>query len=148
MASIAIRQQFYAPIDEVFAVVAAHEMLEKVFPLVTVDVVKASENASNGLDSVRALGIGWLKPVKEQVTVYEPPKRIEYKMVGMATKLIPHHYGVITFSEDGTDGKSTLVIWHITERTLLPPVSRMMLPLFKRAIGKKLAREAKRLRKT
>lgn len=144
MASVAISQYFNAPVESVFAEITPHKMLADVLPLLSIDTIKQGNQNSDGLNSVRSMGVGFIKPLKEKVVVYEPPYKLEYKMVGVLSKLIKHHHGVLTFTQE-KNSNNTLVIWHVELKTVPPFMSRLILPILKMGISNALKIKAKEL---
>lgn len=141
MATIHIKQRFHASVEDTFHAVTPHKMLAESLP-VFVDVVKTSDNGGDGLGSVRAMGLPFFKPLQEEVVLYEPPHRLEYKVVGIGAKLIDHHYGVITFTEKSNE---TIVEWTIQLRTKPKFLSNITLAFLKRSIKQALVFQAKKL---
>lgn len=143
MPAIHIRQRFHAPIDKTFAVVTRHRMMADNLPLLNIEVVRHCDGQAEGLDSVRAMGIGLFKPLKEKVVIYEPPYRLEYKVVGVVAKLIKRHHGILEFSQSGDD---TLVDWHIHLESSPRMLNKLVLSALDRSIRLALAKQAKRTR--
>lgn len=145
MPAIHIRQRFHAPIQETFDAVTRHKMLADVTPGLWVDVIKHSDDGKEGLGSVRAMGLPFFKPLQEEVTAYESPYRLEYKVVGSVKKLIQEHQGILEFTESG---EFTLVDWHVYLRAYPRVMNKLVLASLEKSLTKALAKEAKRISRT
>ena len=88
---------------------------------------------------MRSMGIGPVKPLKEQITLLEENQRIEYKIV--KNPLIKHHLGIIEFEEKEAD--KTLVTYTIELQTRVPLTSKLILAQLKTGIKLGLAKLAK-----
>lgn len=142
MPAIHIRQRFHAPIQETFDAVTRHKMLSDITPGLAIDVIKKGTDGKDGLGSVRAMGVPFFKPLQEEVTAFEPPYRLEYKVVGLVKKLIKEHQGILEFTESG---EYTLVDWHIYLRASPRSVNKLVLAALDKSISHALAKEAKRI---
>src|SRR5262249_16665229 len=88
----------------------------------------------NGVGAVRAF---LLAPgLREEVTRFEPPERMEYRVTQGAYPLTDHH-GEVLFTPDGG---GTRVTWTVTFRSKLPPVGGLaaagLTLLFKRILSR------------
>lgn len=117
MEEIVIKQHFDAPLATVFEALSRHATLNTVFwPVRTVRAVAADDPANpDGPGSVRRMGLGPVKPIREKITRMEPNRVIEYKLIG--NPLISHHLGRLRFSagDGGTD-----VVYTIALRSRVP----------------------------
>lgn len=141
MKSIQVQQQFNAPLEHVFELLSKHATYNQVFAPVQVVRIKdaADPNRPDGVGSIRKMGIGPIKPLKEQITLLEPNQRIEYQIV--KNPLVKHHLGIIEFKE--IDPTKTLVSYTIELKAKAPFVSQLILAQLKLAITlgfKKLAK--------
>jgi uncharacterized protein YndB with AHSA1/START domain len=141
MKSIQVKQEFNAPIDTVFDMLSKHATYNHVFAPVQVIRIKDSADPErpDGVGSVRKMGIGPVKPLKEQITLLEPNERIEYKII--KNPLVKHHLGIIEFKS--IDSNKTLVTYTIELQARAPFVSQLILAQLKLAITlgfKKLAK--------
>ncbi|WP_130802685.1 SRPBCC family protein [Acinetobacter ihumii] len=132
MNSITIKKEFNVPIDEVFNLLAKHATYNKAFAPLQVVRVKDSADPTrpDGLGSVRRMGYGPVKPLKEEITLLEENKRIEYKLID--NPLIKHHLGRIDFQEISAD--KTLVTYTIELTARIPFISKLILAQLKAAI--------------
>lgn len=69
-----------APPATVFEVLTDHRGYAKILPFRSARLERAGTPDLNGVGAVRALHLLG-PPVREQVTVYEPPRRFAYKML-------------------------------------------------------------------
>lgn len=99
MQRIEIEQDFFKPVDRIFAHLAEHENLGPLFGA-KVTRVRDGHDSRNGVGSVRRLQIAVLPPFEETVTEVVPGERIAYEI----TKGSPlrGHHGVMHFSPQGT----------------------------------------------
>ncbi|QIO06170.1 SRPBCC family protein [Acinetobacter shaoyimingii] len=141
MKSIQVNQEFNAPLETVFEALSKHATYNDVFAPVQVVRIKDSADPErpDGVGSVRKMGIGPVKPLKEQITLLEVNERIEYKII--KNPLIKHHLGIIEFKSIAAN--KTLVSYTIELQARAPFVSQLILAQLKLAITlgfKKLAK--------
>lgn len=141
MNSIKVKQEFNAPIDQVFDLLSKHSTYNIAFSPVQVVRVKDSADPErpDGLGSIRRMGFGPIKPVQEQITLLDVNKRIEYKLIN--NPLIKHHIGILEFTELAQN--KTRVDYTIELQARAPFVSKLILAQLKLAITlgfKKLAK--------
>ena len=141
MNSIQVKQEFNAPLDRVFDVLSKHATYNQVFAPVKVVRIKdaADPQRPDGVGSVRKMGVGPIKPLKEQITLLDVNERIEYKII--KNPLVKHHLGIIEFKS--LDENRTLVTYTIELQAKAPFVSKLILAQLKLAITmgfKKLAK--------
>lgn len=99
----------------------------------------ADPERPDGVGSVRRMGFGVIKPLKEEITHLEENKRIEYKLID--NPLVKHHLGRIEFSE--ITPYITLVTYRIELTAKAPVVSKLILAQLKLAITLGFSRLAK-----
>ena len=138
---IQVKQEFDAPVAQVFDLLSKHATYNIAFAPVQVVRVKDSADTErpDGLGSIRRMGFGPIKPIQEQITLLDVNKRIEYKIIN--NPLIKHHLGMIEFSEISPN--KTLVSYTIELQARAPFVSKLILAQLKLAITlgfKKLAK--------
>jgi uncharacterized protein YndB with AHSA1/START domain len=99
MNSIQVKQEFDAPVEQVFDLLSKHATYNVAFAPVQVVRVKdaADPERPDGLGSIRRMGFGPIKPIQEQITYLDVNKRIEYKLI--KNPLIKHHIGIIEVEE-------------------------------------------------
>lgn len=143
MNAIQVKKEFSASIEQVFELLSKHATYNIAFAPIQVERIKDSADPErpDGIGSVRRMGFGPVKPLKEQITLLEPNQRIEYKII--KNPLIKHHLGIIEFESKGT-GK-TLVTYTIELQARAPFVSKLILAQLKTAIKLGFAKLAKTL---
>lgn len=142
MAKITVQQKFKQSPAHVFEAFSKHSIYNDAFWPVQVERIKDSADPQNpdGLGSVRQMGFGPVKPIKEQIITLEPNQLIEYKLIG--NPLIKHHVGRLKFTT--IDG-GTLLTYEIELTGKLPLMSLPVLAGLKVAIGVGLAKIARQL---
>ncbi|PJG42832.1 polyketide cyclase [Acinetobacter tandoii] len=132
MNSIQVQKKFNAPVQQVFDLLAKHATYNVAFAPIQVERVvdSADPQRPDGLGSVRRLGLGPVKPLKEQITLMLENQRIEYKMI--QNPLIKHHLGIIEF--EALNPESTLVTYTIELQARVPFFNKLILAQLKSAI--------------
>ncbi|HFO2497869.1 TPA: SRPBCC family protein [Acinetobacter baumannii] len=138
---ITIQKEFNAPRSDVFNLLSKHAAYNTAFAPLQVVRVKDSADPErpDGVGSVRRMGFGVIKPLKEEITHLEENKRIEYKLID--NPLVKHHLGRIEFSE--ITPYITLVTYRIELTAKAPVVSKLILAQLKLAITLGFSRLAK-----
>ena len=132
MHSIQVKKEFNAPIDQVFDLLSKHSTYNIAFAPIQVERIKDSADPErpDGVGSVRRMGFGPVKPLREQITLLELNERIEYQII--KNPLVKHHLGIIEFEEK--DAGTTLVTYTIELQARAPFVSKLILAQLKSAI--------------
>ncbi|QQN38229.1 SRPBCC family protein [Acinetobacter sp. CS-2] len=132
MNSIQVKKEFNAPIDQVFDLLSKHATYNVAFAPIQVERIKDSTDPErrDGVGSVRRMGFGPVKPLREQITLLEPNQRIEYQIV--KNPLVKHHLGIIEF--EAKDDDKTLVTYTIELQARAPFISKLILAQLKSAI--------------
>lgn len=143
MNSIQIKREFTAPIAQVFKLLSQHESYNIAFSPAQVERIKTSTDPDHpdGVGSVRRIGYGAIKPLKEKITLFSPHHRIEYKII--SNPLVKHHLGILQF--ESIEPNKTLVTYTIELQTRMPFVSKIVLAQLKVAIKLGLSKLAKTL---
>ncbi|MFN3586818.1 MAG: SRPBCC family protein [Moraxellaceae bacterium] len=126
---IDVVQDFRKPVEEVFAYLADHHNLQKVFGI-PVKRVRNGQGDVNGVGSVRSMGFAPLA-VEETVVGLVPNESIDYKITRGGGPLRNHH-GRLTFTR--TPGGSR-VQWTITFESPLPLVGPVVKTVLKQGLG-------------
>lgn len=142
MPQIVMQQQFNAPVSKVFGLLSKHATFDALFWPIKSVRIKDSEDPSNadGLGSIREMGVGPFKMIREQITLVEPNETIEYAM--LKNPLVRHHLGRLEFSEQGG---GTTVKYTIELESAPPLVDRMVLAQLKLTASMGLKKLAKNL---
>lgn len=121
---IDVVQEFRQPVEEVFAYLADHNNLKKVFGI-PVKRVRDGMGDVNGVGSVRSLGFAPLA-VEETVVGIVPNQSIDYEITRGGGPITNHH-GRLSFTKTASGSR---VQWSITFDSPLPlvgPVVRQVL---------------------
>ncbi|MDR3419395.1 MAG: SRPBCC family protein [Nevskia sp.] len=132
---IEVVQDFSKPVGEVFAYLADHNNLRKVFGL-PVRRVRDGADDVNGVGSVRRLGVGPLA-LEETVTALEPNRSIDYR-ISKGGGPVRNHRGKLEFS--GSQ-RGSRVAWTIQFDTALPLVG----PIIKLVLSQGIRQGLKRI---
>jgi hypothetical protein len=119
-----------------------------------VRLVRAGSPETNGVGSVRAFSVA--PGLREEVTVFVPPERIEYRITQGLLPIADHH-GMVSFapegrglgqspgSHDGSPGgapsstQGTRVTWRTSFRSSIPglgwPIERGLEAMFRRMLA-------------
>lgn len=121
---IDVMQEFGKPVEDVFAYLADHNNLTKVFGI-PVKRVRNGQGDANGVGSVRSLGFAPLA-VEETVVGMVPNQSIDYEITRGGGP-VKNHHGRLTFTKTASGSR---VQWSITFESPLPlvgPVVRQVL---------------------
>ncbi|MEN5174082.1 SRPBCC family protein [Acinetobacter higginsii] len=124
---VVMKQSFNAPLDLIFHLFSKHRTFNTVlWPLQSV-VIKASTDDHNtdGVGSIRKMGLGVFKPIQEEITQSLPNQMIEYQM--LKNCLFSYHLGRLKFEE--SDGRThlTYTIWLESKVPFLTEITLMQL---------------------
>lgn len=108
---IVMTQQINAPLDLVFPMFCRHRIFNTILWPLTSVVVKTAEdpNNSDGVGSIRKIGIGPLKLIQEEITKIIPNQLIEYEM--LKNCLFSFHLGRLEFEEKEGISYLSYSIW-------------------------------------
>lgn len=132
---IEVVQEFSKPVEEVFAYLADHNNLSKVFGI-PVKRIKDGQGDVNGVGSVRALGFAPLA-TEETVVAVEPNELIEYTITKNGGPL-QNHYGRMVFSRTA---RGSRLEWTITFDSL-PVLGTVVNKVLKTGITRGLGKMA------
>lgn len=132
---IAITQESNKPVEQLFAFLADHNNLSKVFGI-PVRRKQDGQGEVNGVGSVRVLGFGPLA-TEETVTAVTPNRSIEYRITKGGGP-IRNHSGRLDFSPTS---RGSRVTWTIQFDGALPLVG----PALKFVLGEGVRRGLKRV---
>ncbi len=102
MANFTLRTPIDAPPELVFEVLADHRHYSAITPLRSSTLEREGDPAPNGVGAIRNLKLAG-PPIREEVTAFEPPTRLVYRMLSGAP--VREHVGtvVLTAAGAGTD---------------------------------------------
>jgi Polyketide cyclase / dehydrase and lipid transport len=124
MSEIVRRASISAPLGTVFEVLSDHRRYTDFLPVRSARLEREGVPAPNGVGAVRALRlIG--PPIREEVTVYEPPRRFAYKLLS-GLPMRDYHAEVVL--AEGPGG-STNVIYRVSTGLALPAPDSLALPI-------------------
>ncbi len=126
-----------APPETVWEALADHLGMKRWLPVRTVKLEHAGDPPPNGVGAIRLLTIPGVK-IREQVTLFEPPRRLAYKMLSGAPVRDYHAEVLLARVPNGTD-----ITWTVAFQPRFPGVQILV----RRAVPtltKGLAREAER----
>lgn len=116
MQTIDITETIALPVDRVFDLLADHANYHR-FPGITrSELLKEGEPAPNGLGAVRRVALGDVV-LDEEITGFEPPNRLSYRVIASKPVKVEHEGGVIemTAVAEGTE-----IRWRSTFRLKIP----------------------------
>lgn len=118
MQTIDITETIALPIDRAFALLADHANYDR-FPGITrSELLTEGTPAPNGLGAVRRVALGDVV-LDEEITAFEPPKRLAYRVIASKPVKVEHEVGVIELSEVDA---GTEIRWRSTFRIKIPVI--------------------------
>ena len=93
--------------------------------------------APNGLGAIRVARQSGIA-IEEEITGFDPPRRLEYRMV--AGLPVRNYRGQVSFAPEG-DGTS--IVWRVSFRPLVPGTGRLLKAVVRRGLGEVLERFAR-----
>lgn len=128
-----VTYDFTSPVERVFAFLAEHENLERIFPATKITRLSDGDDGTrNGPGSARSLRIGPLPSFTETTTEVVPNEKIVYKITGGVTPL-RDHVGIQVFSPTPSGG--THLDYRIRVASPLPGLA----PVVRAALQKGIA---------
>lgn len=121
---VEVVQDYNKPVAEVFAFLADHNKLGKVFGI-PVRRIQDGDDGANGVGSVRRLGIGPLA-VEETVTALSANRSIDYRITRGGGP-IRNHRGRLKFSGSKRGAKVTWTIEFDSPLPLVGPAVKLLL---------------------
>ncbi len=133
--SIRVERRLDAPPEAVFEVVADHARYDRFDGIRRSELVEPGDPDPNGLGAVRWL---WLGPLRfeEEVTAFDPPRRLDYLIRQVKSLPIRHEGGSIRLEPDGT---GTNAVWTSSFEIPIPVVGGAMDRIFKRQLERGFA---------
>jgi uncharacterized protein YndB with AHSA1/START domain len=134
MQLVRVEKRFAAPPSEVFAYLAEHENLERMFGAKITRVRDGSDGSRNGVGSTRRLKISPFVPAfEETVTEVVPDSLIRYRITRGSP--LREHEGLMRFFQDGT---GTRLAYEISFASVVPGVDRVVAAGLRRTIPRGL----------
>lgn len=130
MAEFTLNSFIAAPPEVVFDVLADHRGYAHITQLRAAKLEREGDPAPNGVGAIRALyTLG--PPIREQVTEYERPSRLVYKMLSGAP--VRDHVGTVELSPEAA---GTRMVWHVQTFPRVPaPFSPPLVAVVRLVIG-------------
>lgn len=98
MQTVVATKTIHAPIEDVFEAYTDHERLADLPMVISAKVVTPGKTEKNGLGAVRVVNGGLLK-LREEVTGWERPKLMEYKILQTSPIASKHDFGRVELTE-------------------------------------------------
>ncbi len=116
MQTIDITETIDVPIDRAFELLADHANYDR-FPGITrSELLKEGTRAPNGVGALRRVGLGDVV-LDEEITEFQPPKRLAYRVIASKPIKVDHEGGVIELAEVP---EGTRIRWRSTFRIAIP----------------------------
>ncbi len=133
--SIRVERRLHAAPEAVFEIVADHARYDRFDGVRRSELVETGDPAPNGLGAVRWV---WLGPLRfeEQITAFEPPRRIDYVIRDVKTLPFRHEGGAIRLEPDGN---GTHAVWTSAFEIPVPLIGGAMDRLFARQLARGFA---------
>ncbi len=128
MIEIKLTREILASPEAIFAVLSDHRGMVGWAGAREVVLRHEGDPPPNGVGAVRVIRASGLA-VEEEITGFDPPKRIEYRVV--AGIPIRDHHGEIRLEPEGD---FTRLCWEIRFRPLIPGTGWLLRPLLTRAL--------------
>lgn len=107
MASFTLSREVDAPPEVVFDVLTDHRRYADITPLRKSELEREGDPSPNGVGAIRVLSsVG--PPLREEVIVYEAPRRFSYKLLSGAP--VRDHVGTVALEPDGEGTKVTYAV--------------------------------------
>jgi hypothetical protein len=129
VASFILRASIAAPIDVVFDVLADHRGQADMTALRSSSLEREGDPPPNGVGAIRRLTLVG-PPIREQVTVFEPPQRFAYKMLSGVP--VRSHIGTVELATQDAD---TVLTWQVDSIPKLPVPDAIWSALVRPAIN-------------
>jgi uncharacterized protein YndB with AHSA1/START domain len=128
--SVRVERRLDAPPEGVFEIVADHARYDRFDGIRRSELVKPGDPAPNGVGAVRWI---WLGPLRfeEEITAFEPPRRLDYVIRAVKTLPFRHAGGSIRLEPDGG---GTHAVWTSSFEIPVPLVGRAIDRIFARQL--------------
>lgn len=128
MASFRFLREVAAPPEVVFEVLTDHRRYAEITPMRRSELEREGDPAPNGVGAIRVLrSIG--PPLREEVIVYEPPRRFSYRLLSGAP--VRDHVGTVELSPAG---EGTRIVYAVRTMPTLPFGGAAVVAVVKQAI--------------
>jgi len=124
--SIRIERRLDAPPDAVFAILADHAHYDRFDGIRRSELHQPGDPDPNGLGAVRRVWVGPLR-FEEQVTAFEPPRRLDYVIRDVKPLPFRHEGASIRLEPDGA---GTHAVWTSSFEIPIPVIGAAMDRIF------------------
>jgi uncharacterized protein YndB with AHSA1/START domain len=108
--------------ERAFELLADHANYHRMPGITRSDLLKEGTPPPNGLSAVRRVALGYVV-LDEEITAFEPPKRLAYRVIASKPVKIVHEGGLI---ELASAPEGTRIRWRSTFRLDIPLVGRFV----------------------
>ncbi|MBN1529407.1 MAG: SRPBCC family protein [Thermoleophilaceae bacterium] len=138
--SIRVERRLAAPPGAVFEIVADHGRYDRFDGIRRSELAREGDADRNGLGAVRWV---WLGPLRfeEEVTAFEPPRRLDYLIRSVRTLPFRHEGGSILLEPEGG---GTRAVWTSSFEIPVPLLGRAMDAIFARQLERGFGRVLER----
>lgn len=130
---VVVERVFAQPREKVFERYADHESWSRWAGFGKVWLAREGGTERNGVGSVRAFRL--TPGLREEVTLFERPSRMEYKVIAGPVPITGHH-GEVVFEEEG---RGTRVRWRASFRAMVPGTGGVLRRMVERVFRRMLA---------
>jgi uncharacterized protein YndB with AHSA1/START domain len=140
--SIRVERRLDAPPEAVFEIITDHARYDRFDGIRRSELVESGVGAPNGVGAVRCI---WLGPLRfeEEVTAFEPPRRLDYLIRDIRALPFRHQGGSIRLAPDGA---GTRALWTSSFEVPIPlvgpAIDRVLALGLERGFGRVLERSA------
>jgi uncharacterized protein YndB with AHSA1/START domain len=138
--SIRVERRLDAAPAAVFAEVSDHARYDRFQGIRRAELARTGEREPNGVGAVRWVWIGPLR-FEEEITAYEPPRRLDYVIRRVRTLPFRHEGGSIRLEPDGA---GTRAVWTSTFEIPIPLAGRVLDRVFARELARGFGRVLER----
>ena len=122
MQNIEVKRFIAAPIDKVWECYTDHRGWVRFLGAGQITLAPEGQPAPNGVGCVRHMRVAGLEMGAEEITVFEPPQRMKYRIVRGGGPL-RNHEGEVLFA---TEGAGTSVIWRCRFESTVPGLGGLL----------------------
>ena len=133
--SIRVERRLDAPPETVFGIVSDHARYDRFDGIRRSELAERGDPDPNGVGAVRWV---WLGPLRfeEEITAFEPPRRLDYLIRHVKTLPFRHDGGSIRLEPDGSGTKA---VWTSSFEIPIPLVGPALDWIFKRQLERGFA---------
>ena len=129
MESVILKAYVHAPAEKIWDILGVHENYTLLKDVVYAKLLREGENERNGVGAIREVHVQSTKFI-EEITVYEPPRRVDY-LVTKCNHPMKHHGGRVDLIPRG-DG--TEIHWVTSFSVPIPLIGRMFAKIYRMVV--------------